>query len=96
MKRIYVGNLGPTATADLLASLFQDYGAVKKAGIICDPVSGKSRGFGFVLMKNDSEGDEAINQLNHRSVNGSTLYVQEALPPGEERSWSKRPMRGRP
>lgn len=95
MKRIYVGNLNPGMTADLLERVFQSFGTVSKAGIICDPESGRSKGFGFVLMKNDLEGDDAINQLNRQSVHGSVLDVKEAMPPGEERNWTKRATRGR-
>lgn len=96
MKRIYVGNLNPATTADILESIFGGFGTVKKAGIICDPESGRSKGFGFVLMKNDVEGDDAINNLNRKSVHGSLIDVKEALPPGEERNWTKRTTRGRP
>ncbi len=94
MKRIYVGNLGPAATADLLESLFSSFGTVKKAGIVFDPESGRSKGFGFVLMDNDHEGDEAITQLNRRPLQGSLLDVKEAVPPAEERNWLKRNTRG--
>jgi RNA recognition motif-containing protein len=96
VKRIYVGNLNPAATAGLLETLFADFGRVTKAGIITDPVSGRSKGFGFVLMENDVEGDDAINQLNQKSVHGSILDVKEAVPAGEERNWTKKAARGRP
>ena len=94
MKRIYVGNLNPATTAELLESLFGSFGTVKKAGIICDPESGRSKGFGFVLMKNDLEGDDAINQLNRKSVDGSQLDVKEAVPATQERNWHKKATRG--
>lgn len=96
MKRIYVGNLNPAVTAGSLESLFAAFGSVRKAGIICDPLSGRSKGFGFVLMKNDHEGDDAINQLNRRPLQGSAIDVKEALPPGEERNWTKKATKGRP
>ena len=96
MKRIYVGNMNPALTADLLESLFESFGTVKKAGIICDPESGRSEGFGFVLMKNDLEGDNAIHKLNRKTVHGSVLDVKEAVPATEERDWHKRATRGRP
>lgn len=96
MKRIYVGNLDPGVTASSLESLFGSFGSVQKAGIVCDPESGRSKGFGFVLMKNDSEGDDAISQLNRRPLQGSVIDVKEALPPGEERNWTKRATKGRP
>ena len=96
MKRIYVGNLNPAITAELLESLFEGFGTVKKAGIICDPMSGRSKGFGFVLMENDREGEDAIHKLNEKSVHGSVLDVKEAVPPTEERNWPKKATRERP
>lgn len=95
MKRIYVGNLNPGTTAELLARLFESFGTVKKAGIICDPESGRSKGFGFVLMKNDLEGDEAINNLHRKTIQGSVLDVKEAVPASQERNWNERATRGR-
>ncbi len=83
MKRIYVGNLDAETTAADVQLLFQQYGKVSKAGIITDPVTGRSRGFAFVLMGNDHEADEAIENLNRETVAGRRIDVKEALPPGE-------------
>jgi RNA recognition motif-containing protein len=85
MKRIYVGNLHTETTAGHLELLFQKYGKVSKAGIVCDGETGQSRGFAFVLMGNDHEGETAIQNLNQQQVDGRAMDVKEALPP-EERS----------
>jgi RNA recognition motif-containing protein len=90
MKRIYVGNLNAVTTAGHLEHLFQQYGKVNKAGIICDSETGQSRGFAFILMGNDREGDTAIQNLNHTSVDGRALDVKEALPPEERSTLSAR------
>ena len=81
MKRIYVGNLGRDTTAGDVQALFQQYGKVSRAGIICDPATGNSRGFAFVLMGNDREGDEAIRNLNQKPLAGRRMDVKEAVPP---------------
>jgi RNA recognition motif-containing protein len=81
MKRIYVGNLNLLTNASQVQALFESYGSVLKAGIICDRNSGESLGFAYVLMSNDTEGNEAIQQLNGVSLDGRPLDVQEALPP---------------
>ena len=81
MKRIYVGNIGVETTAGEIQVLFQQYGKVSRAGIICDPETGRSRGFAFVLMGNDHEGDEAIRNLNQKALAGRRIDVKEALPP---------------
>jgi RNA recognition motif-containing protein len=81
MTRIYVGNLHPATTVEHLQPLFAKFGTVNKVGILQDEETGKSRGFGFVLMGKDQEGQDAIHGLNGTSVNGRALAVLEAMPP---------------
>jgi RNA recognition motif-containing protein len=80
VKRIYVGNLSLATTEEHLAHLFGKFGAVSKAGLLRDSETGKPRGFGFVLMKNDQEGDAAIQGLNYMRVDGSVILVRDAMP----------------
>lgn len=80
-------------TADQVQTLFESYGNVVKAGIICDRNSGESLGFAYVLMDNDSEGTEAIQQLNGTTLDGRPLDVQEALSP-EARAKEQKNFRG--
>ena len=77
---IYVGNLSFTVTEDDLRQAFQAFGAVEKAAIITDKMSGQPRGFGFVEMPNKDEGDKAIAGLNGKDVKGRSLTVNEARP----------------
>jgi len=79
-KNIYVGNLPWTATADDLLDLFQQHGEVDQAQVITDRETGRSRGFGFVTMKNDDEALQAIEALNGSPYNGRPLTVNEAKP----------------
>ncbi|MHB1424913.1 MAG: RNA recognition motif domain-containing protein [Gemmataceae bacterium] len=79
-KNIYVGNLVWDATADDLLALFQAYGAVARAQVITDKETGRSRGFGFVEMDNDSEAQTAIDNLNGTPFRGRSLTVNEARP----------------
>ena len=81
MKRIYVGNLAPGTDESTLHTLFARYGYVNKAGIVCNHETGQSRGFGFVVMRNDRHGDTAIRNLNGCNVSGEKILVLEALPP---------------
>jgi RNA recognition motif-containing protein len=90
MKRIYVGNLNLLTSADQVQSLFESYGKVHKAGIICNRNSGESLGFAYVIMDNDSEGDEAIQDLNGADLNGRPMDVRDALPPEERNKNEKR------
>jgi cold-inducible RNA-binding protein len=86
MKNIFVGNLSFGATEDALRSLFEAHGTVGRVNIVTDRDSGQPRGFGFVEMNNDAEGDKAINALNGRDLDGRTLNVNEARPKAERSS----------
>jgi len=80
MKKLYVGGL-PFATGDQeLNDLFAGYGKVASAKIITDKFSGRSRGFGFVEMENDTEAVAAIEKLNNSEYSGRRLMVNEARP----------------
>jgi RNA recognition motif-containing protein len=77
---IYVGNLSFTVTEDDLRQAFQAFGAVEKAAIITDKMSGQPRGFGFVEMPNKDEAVKAISGLNGKDLKGRNLKVNEAQP----------------
>lgn len=85
MKNIFVGNLSFSATEDSVRQLFAQYGNVDRVSIVTDRDSGQPRGFGFVEMGNNSEGDSAINALNGYELDGRALNVNEARPK-EQRS----------
>lgn len=80
MKNIFVGNLGFGSTEAGVRSLFEAYGTVDRVSIVTDRETGKARGFGFVEMSNDAEGDRAIAEINGRDLDGRTLNVNEARP----------------
>lgn len=82
MKNIFVGNLPFSATEDDLRQLFDPYGRLERVSIVTDRETGRSRGFGFVEMANNSEADGAISGLDGRDWNGRPLKVNEALPKG--------------
>ena len=83
MKNIYVGNLSFGATEESVRALFETYGAVDRVNIVTDRDTGRPRGFGFVEMANDAEGDKAIAGVNGRDLDGRTLNVNEARPKTE-------------
>lgn len=77
---IYVGNLSYNASEEDLRAAFAAYGQVASVTIIKDKFSGESRGFGFVEMPNDDEGEAAIGGLNGVDVKGRSLKVNQARP----------------
>lgn len=80
MKNIFVGNLDFNATEEAVRSLFERYGTVNSARIMTDRDTGRSRGFAFVEMENESEADQAITALNGHTMDGRALNVNEARP----------------
>jgi cold-inducible RNA-binding protein len=77
---IYVGNLSFDASEGELKSLFESYGEVDSAKIIVDQFTGRSRGFGFIEMRNREEGLKAIQELDAKDLKGRSLKVNEARP----------------
>ena len=78
--RIYVGNLSFDTTESDLKRAFEAHGSVDSANLVSDRDSGRSRGFGFVEMSNNSEAEAAIQALNGQDLQGRTLTVNEARP----------------
>jgi len=77
---IYVGNLSFRTNNSELETLFSEYGAVDSAAVIMDRDTGRSRGFGFVEMPNNDEGQRAIDELDGADLGGRSLKVNEARP----------------
>lgn len=78
--KLYVGNLSFNTTNQDLNDLFGAVGTVESVNIIEDRETGRSRGFGFVEMASQAEGENAIAQLNGKGVGGRELKVNEAKP----------------
>ena len=78
--KLYVGNLSFQTSSDELQQLFSQAGTVESASVVEDRETGRSRGFGFVEMATNEEGQAAIAQFNGKEVNGRALTVNEARP----------------
>jgi len=77
---IYVGNLSYNMTDEDLEKMFQEFGTVSESKIITDRDTGRSKGFGFVEMPNQAEGDEAIKELDGKEIDGRSIKVNVAKP----------------
>lgn len=82
---IYVGNLSHGVTDGELNAVFSEFGEVSSAKVIKDKHSGRSRGYGFVEMPNDSEANEAIKALDESPLQGRNIRVNQARPRREPR-----------
>ena len=78
--KLYVGNFSFDMTERTLRELFEPFGTVSEVKLITDRETGQSRGFGFVMMGNVSEGNAAIQGLDGKDKGGRKLKVNEARP----------------
>ena len=92
--KIYVGNLSFNTTNQDLNDLFGGIGTVESTNIIEDRETGRSRGFAFVEMANQADGETAIAQLNGKEVDGRELKVNEAKPQTDRNSGGRGGSRG--
>ena len=76
--RLYVSGLPYAVTEDQLHELFSQHGTVASARIITDRFSGRSRGFGFVVMGSEAEAQAAMEALDGTELQGRMLKVNEA------------------
>jgi cold-inducible RNA-binding protein len=83
LKNIFVGNLSFNTSEDELRQMFEPFGQVDRISIMTDRDTGRSRGFGFVEMASNEDGEKAITALNGSQVGGRTLNVNEARPKTE-------------
>ncbi len=77
---MYVGNLSYSVTEDDLKALFSEFGKVESVNIIKDKFSGRSKGFGFAEMPDNSEADKAIKALNGTNLKERDIKVNQAKP----------------
>jgi RNA recognition motif-containing protein len=83
--KLYVGNLSYDTTEDDLRTLFAQAGTVGSVDLIKDRASGRSKGFAFVVMDNQSEMEKAIQMFNSYNMDERELTVSVARP-REERN----------
>jgi len=77
-KRLYVGNLSYSVTAEDLRELFGASGAVTEVKVVLDRDTGRPRGFGFVEMGDEASAGKAIAALDGRDLQGRALNVRIA------------------
>ena len=92
--KLYVGNLSFSSTENDLTHLFSQFGQVVNTSVMMDRFSGRSRGFGFVTMSSESEGEDAIRALAGNDFQGRNLTVNEARPMSDDGGRRFAPGRG--
>jgi len=79
-KRLYVGNLSFQVTEADLSEMFAQVGAVDSVKLVMDRETGRSKGFAFVEMSDNSAAEQAISKFNGTDFHGRNLTVNEARP----------------
>lgn len=77
---IYVGNLPYSATEEDVTGLFSAYGPVERVKIITDRETGRSKGFAFVTLGDQTQMNTAIDALNGQDYQGRALRVNASEP----------------
>lgn len=78
LMNIFVGSLPFRVGEEELGQLFSQYGEVSSARIIKDRATGRSKGYGFVEMPDDSAAQRAIDELDGSDMGGRKIAVNKA------------------
>ena len=88
---IYVGQLPYNVNEGELKELFSEFGEIASVNLIMDRFSGRSKGFGFIEMPNNSEADTAIKALNKSMLKGREIKVNQVQKQKRDKRSKRRP-----
>jgi len=75
---LYVGNLSYDMKERDLEKAFEKFGKVLSTRVIFNKATGRSKGFGFVEMADQSSADRAVKAMHSSQHAGRKLVVNEA------------------
>ncbi len=87
---IYVGQLPYNVNESELKELFSEFGEIASVNLIMDRYSGRSKGFGFIDMPNNSEADAAIKALNRTMLKGREIKVNQVQKQKRDKRYKRR------
>ncbi|CAA6659525.1 unnamed protein product [Spirodela intermedia] len=79
-RKIFVHGLNWTTTAETLRSFFGQYGEIEECKIVTDRVTGKSKGYGFILFRQRRSSRLALREPQ-KNIDGRMTACQLASPP---------------
>lgn len=91
---LYVGNLYRGTTEEALKNYFETCGVVESVRIIMDRMTGQSRGFAFVTMATEQDGQAVIDQLDGKEFDGRPLRIAQAEERAPRPAGERRPFGG--
>ena len=77
---MFVGGLHPSLTTENLINYFSQFGEIEKGIIMTDKVTGKSRGFGFIIFSNKETVDKIMDYSNCHFLYGKWVECKRAQP----------------
>ena len=77
---MFVGGLHPSLTTENLISYFSQFGEIEKGIIMTDKISGKSRGFGFIIFSHQETIDKIMSYSNCHFLYGKWIECKRAQP----------------
>jgi RNA recognition motif-containing protein len=76
--KLLVRNLSRSTTEQELRILFSEHGAVTECSLVLDQETGKSKGFGFVVMPDEKAAKTALSALHETRVAKNRIRVKVA------------------
>lgn len=80
---IYIGNIPYTMKEQNLIDVFQEFGPVESAKVIIDKKTKRSKGYGFIEMKEESDEQAAVDAMNGQDMGGRKVKVSRTNPKKE-------------
>lgn len=78
---IFVGDLGPEVNELVLVALFQSrFPSCKSAKIMTDPITGMSRGYGFVRFSDEGDQQRALSEMQGVYCGNRPMRISTATP----------------
>jgi len=78
-RKLFIGGLNYTTTNDSLKEFFGKWGEIVDVVVMKDPVTKRSRGFGFITYSKASMVDDAMTNRPHK-IDGREVETKRAVP----------------
>lgn len=76
--KLFVGGLSYDTNEAVLKDAFCEHGEIREVKVICDRITGKSKGYGFVRFCMESEATNALQKMHGQLLDGRNIRVHYA------------------
>lgn len=80
LGNVFIKNLAPSIDNKVLFDTFSQFGNILSAKVVCDHMTGASKGYGFVHFETQQAADTAISKVNGMTMEKLTVYVAKFVP----------------